>query len=171
MNDISLLLSSFSRIGAIVTFFFLLSKRAEPTLRYQTSTTSLLSLDPEDASMKRHADRQTDRRSVWQQIVDRSCRGGPGSQQDTKTDRSPRPDRSAALPLSSSSAAVNSRFYLSSPSASRYLLTSDLEPTISCIPDLSPFTSAGHGQCPAIYQSVFSVPLTGIPIIIQSSNE
>lgn len=77
---------------------------------------------------------QTDRPSVWQRIVDRSCRGGPGSQQDTETDRSPRPDRSAALPVSSSSAAVNSRFYLSSPSAPCYLLTSDLEPTISCTP-------------------------------------
>lgn len=150
MNDISLLLSNLSRIGAIVTFFFLLSKRAEPTLRYQTSTTSLI------LRMLRHEEAcwQTDRRSVWQQIVNRSYRRGPGSQQDAETDRSPRPDRSTALSLSSSSAAVNSHFYLSSPSAPRYLLTSDLEPTISCIPDLSPFTSTGHGQCPAIYQPV-----------------
>lgn len=107
-------------------------------------------------TMLRHEEAcwQTDRRSVWQQIVDRSCRGGPGSQQDAETDRSPRPDRSVALPVSSSSSAVNRRFYLSSLSTPRYLLTSDLEPMISCIPDLSPFTSTGHGQCPAIYQPV-----------------
>lgn len=57
------------------------------------------SVDLEDTNTKRHTDRQ--------QIIDRTQRGGAGSQQEAETDRSPLPDRRTGLSVSSSSTAIN----------------------------------------------------------------
>lgn len=124
-------------------------------------------MDPEYTNTKRYADRQ----SVRQQIIDRAQRGGAGSQQEAETDRSPLPERSAALSVSSSSSAAINNFLPFIPQRSvlpvnPWPLTHEL-----LHPDLSPFTSRGHGQCPAVYQPVslfyfssFTLYSAGIPV-------
>lgn len=126
-------------------------------------------MDPEYTNTKRYTDRQ----SVRQQIIDRAQRGGAGSQQEAETDRSPLPERSAALSVSSSSSSSSAINNFLPFIPQRSVLPVNPWPLTHELlhPDLSPFTSRGHGQCPAVYQPVslfyfssFTLYSAGIPV-------